>query len=184
MNLNKEILKRITSIVALSLFLVFSTVFVFIPNSNELLAALSFMNRQGNFYVEEVSKALHMKETIPMHDEDALDYDGYTFKVVNNTKKDINYQIVFKNNKNVLLAKGYNPLDNNKVRYNLDLNNSNTINPRNLTDEGIIYIGTIKANSEDTFNLKMWIDWEAGNEILGTVFQAKINIEEIEDSKI
>lgn len=176
---NKEIRKTIISIISVSLFLLVTTTFVYLPKQETLLSSLAFLQNQKRFYMQDLSSGILLKDAVPVSDSKGLKNYPYTFKVVNNSNSKITYHIIFKNNKEKVSNTGREVLPNKYLRYTIKENNNNYIEPLNLTDNGIIYETTIDANSSSTFEFKMWLDYNSDNEAMDKAFVGKIEIEEI-----
>lgn len=177
---NKEIRKTIISIISVSLFLLVTITFVYLPKQETLLSSLAFLQNQKRFYMQDLSSGILLKDAVPVSDSKGLKNDSYTFKVVNNSNSKIIYHIIFKNNKEKVSNTGREVLPNKYLRYTIKENNNNYIEPLNLTDNGIIYETTIDANSSSTFEFKMWLDYNSDNEAMDKAFVGKIEIEEID----
>ena len=177
---NKEIRKTIISIISVSLFLLVTTTFVYLPKQETLLSSLAFLQNQKRFYMQDLSSGILLKDAVPVSDSKGLKNDPYTFKVVNNYNSKITYHIIFKNNKERVSNTGREVLPNKYLRYTIKENNNNYIEPLNLTDNGLIYEATIDANSSSTFEFKMWLDYNSDNEAMDKAFVGKIEIEEID----
>lgn len=172
-------MRLILSIVSVSIFLVTMTCFVYLPKQETLASSFAFLQNQRQFYVQDLSDGILLKEAIPMTDEKGLTLDSYRFKVVNKSKADITYQIKFVSNKEKIKSQGKEVLDNKYLRYTLKDGNHDYLEPNTLNEDGIIYETTIDSNSEVVFEFKMWLDWNADNNSMNKVFIGKIEIEQI-----
>lgn len=172
-------MRLIVSIVSVSIFLVTMTCFVYLPKQETLASSLAFLQKQKSFYIQDLSEGILLKEAIPMSDEKGLTLDSYRFKVVNKSKADITYQIKFVSNKEKVQSQGKEVLDNKYLRYTLKEGNYDYLEPNTLNEDGIIYETMIRANREEVFEFKMWLDWNADNNAMNKVFIGKIEIEQI-----
>ena len=175
----KEFIRHIVSIICVSTFLILMTMFVYLPKQENLLSSFAFLQAQKSFYVEELSSGILLNDATPTLDEKGLQNDPYTFKVINNTNKDIVYQIKFNNNEEKIKAKGKEVLPNRYLRYNLQLENTDIVKTATLPEDGILYEASIPANSEIIFNFRMWLDYNADNGAMNKTFIGKIEIEKI-----
>lgn len=175
----KEIRKHIISIVVVSFLLIFSTAFIYLPKQENLVSALAFLQMQKGFYMEELSSGILLKDASPVLDEYGIKNDPYSFKVINDTNSDVTYKIVFKNNEEKAKARGMEVLPNRYLRYNLVSEGKELVTPSTLSDDGILYVATVKANSSQTFDFRMWLDYEADNGAMNKIFIGKVAIEEI-----
>lgn len=176
----KEVRKHILSIICVSTFLIFMTTFVYLPKQENLLSSFAFLEAQRSFYVEELSSGILLHDATPVSDKKGLQNDPYTFKVVNNSNKEITYQIKFNNNEEKIKAQGKEVLPNRYLRYNLLQGNTEIVEPSTLPDDGILYEAVIPANSEIIFNFRMWLDYNADNGAMNKTFIGKIEVEKNE----
>lgn len=176
----KEIRSRILSIISVSLFLIIMTTFVYLPKQENLLSSFAFLQREQSFYMKELTSGILLHDAYPMQDSTALKNDPYSFQIINNTNKTITYQIIFKNNEEKAKAKGKEVLPNHYLRYSLIENNNNLVEPTNLTDDGILYTATIKPNTTETYDFRMWLDFNADNGAMNKIFIGTIEVKEIE----
>lgn len=176
----KEIRSRILSIISVSLFLIIMTTFVYIPKQENLLSSLAFLQNQRNFYMKDVSSGILLHDAIPTKDVKALENEPYRFQVVNNSNSDITYQIIFKNNEEKAKLRGKEVLPNCYLRYSLTDTNNTIVSPSTLSDDGVLYTATIKANTIETFDFRMWLDYNADNGAMNKIFIGNIEIVKIE----
>lgn len=176
----KEVKRHILSIIGVSIFLIVMTTFVYLPKQENLLSSLAFLQNQQNFYMRDLSSGILLHDAVPTKDSRALEYEPYRFEVINNSNSDITYQIVFRNNEEQAKLKGKEVLPNHYLRYNLTSGNKSLVEPTNLSDNGILYTTTIKAHSSETFDFRMWLDYDADNGAMNKMFIGKIEIIEIE----
>ena len=172
--MNKEIRGRVTSILVVTLFLVLSTLFFYIPKQNLLASSFSFLQMQRSFYVEDLSSGILLHDAYPIEDKYGIKNEPYTFKVVNDSKKEIKYKIIFSNDEEI-----DNLLENKYLRYALSNIDDSNIEAKTLSDDGIILETTLKANSSQTFNFRMWLDYNSDNGAMGKLFVGTIKIEKI-----
>lgn len=176
----KEVRRHIISIISVSLFLIFATTFIYIPKQANLMSSFAFLQNVQNFYMKELTSGILLHDAMPTKDEKAIQNSPYTFQVVNNSNEDITYQIIFKNNEEKAKAKGKEVLPNRYLRYSLISNNKTIVEPSTLSDNGILYTTTIKANSTQTFDFRMWLSYYADNGAANKIFIGKVEIQEIE----
>lgn len=176
----KEIRGRIISIISVSLFLIFATAFIYIPKQANLMSSFAFLQNVQNFYMKELSSGILMHNATPTKDESAMKNSPYIFQVVNNSNKDITYQIVFKNNEEKAKTKGMEVLPNRYLRYSLISGSKTIVKPSTLSDDGVLYETTIKANSTETFDFRMWLSYYADNGAMNKIFIGKVELVEVE----
>lgn len=178
-NRNKQIRKIVFSIISVSLFLIIMTSFVYLPKQRNLLSSLAFLQNQQRFYVQDLSNGILLKDAYPTSDSVGLNNEPYKFKIVNTSNSQITYKIVFQNNEEQAKLKGKEVLPNKYLRYTLNKENEAIEAIKNLSDDGIIYTATIDAKSEEIFEFRMWLDYNADNGAMNKVFVGKIETVEV-----
>ena len=177
--MKKDILKHILSIVFVSVFLVLMTTFVYLPNHNNLVSALSFLSNEQSFYMEDVSSGLLLKDSVPMEDSKGLEIEPYTFRVVNNTNHNITYKILFKNNIEKIEATNLEALDSKYLRYSISTINDTNLEANSLNEDGVLVVFTALPHSKQEFNFRMWLDYNSDNNAMGKAFIGSLALEEI-----
>ncbi len=176
----KEVKKSILSIMFVSIFLILMTTFVYLPKQENLLSSFAFLQNQRSFYMEDVTSGILLKDASPMSDEKGFQNEPYRFKVINHSNEDITYQIVFQNNEQKALEQGKEVLPNHYLRYSLQNANDEMQKAETLADDGILYTAVVKAHSEETYDFRMWLDYDADNGAMNKIFIGKIEIVKIE----
>lgn len=173
MNKKKEIFKRLKSILFVSLFLVFSTVFVFMPNNTEMVGALSFLTRVNSISVSAISEELSLSYNFPISDEIGPKTDAYHFEVENMLNAKNKYNIVFQTG----ALDDPTKLDNCAVKYMLYKDDVLIKDVTTLSDDGIILTDEIDSNSVVKYSLKFWISDDAECKLFGKTFAAGISVD-------
>ena len=140
--------------------------------------------------MEEVNKPISLKNTYPVSDSKGLTQTPYTIKL-SNTKctTDAKYVITLNtlttntmDNSKIKFAistgtptNGTNLGDYAKVSSNINVETGN-LPVENLDQSIIIQTGTLKQGASVTYNIYLWIDESAGNEVQGQKFEASINV--------
>ena len=176
--INKEIISRITSIIFMLIFLIVSTLYVYYPNKQNLTSAFTFLQNREAFYLEELSDGIKLAEAYPITDSEGITSDSYSFKIVNDTDKDIHYQLVFRNQLEKIEAKNLLPLDSKYLRYSIQNNESN-LKIETLTDTEVIYDAVIKADSELTFDFRIWLGENFDSDAMGKTFIGRMEVIEV-----
>ena len=176
--INKEIRSRITSIAFILMFLIISTLYAYYPNKQNLTSAFTFLQNREAFYLKELSDGIKMAEAFPISDEVGLASDSYQFKIINDTDNDIHYQLVFKNQLDKITARNLLPLDAKYLRYSIQHNGSE-LKVDTLTDSEIIYDAVIEADSELTFDFRIWLGENFDNDAMGKTFIGQMEVIEV-----
>ena len=177
--MKKEIINRLLSIITVSLFLVVVTTYVYLPNSKNLSSALAFLNHEKSFYMQDVTSGVLLKDATCVKDSEGLKYDPYTFKVINNSNKNITYNIVFKSDKEKALEKGMEVLPHRYLRYAISNSSDTNLEANTLSEDGILLTTTITPHSTVEFNFRMWLDYNCDEGAFDKIFVGKIAIEEV-----
>ncbi len=136
---------------------------------------------------EELSTSISLKNTYPMSDARGLTTSPYTFKIKNNCTIDSKFNVTL----NTVTTNG---ITKDKIKYaivesgvsatsGINLGSVTNINTdttgllvENLDESIIIRSGALKQNEEKTYNLYLWLDEAAGNEVMGKTFTASVNV--------
>ena len=177
--MKKEIINRLLSIITVSLFLIVATTYVYLPNSKNLTSALAFLNHEKSFYMQDVTEGVLLNNATPIEDSEGLENKPYTFKVVNKSNSNITYKIVFKNDEKKAKAQGMELLSNKYLRYSISNVDDTNLEANTLSDDGILLTTTITPHSEQVFNFRMWLDYNADDGAFDKIFIGSIAIEEI-----
>jgi len=118
-----------------------------------------------------------MENTVPTKDDVALESDGYTFTLKNKGSID-SYYIVYLDD--ILLSDSGDRLDNSYVKFNLFNHKTNNGDTRSLIDypsvDREITTGFLKAGESITYTLRMWVDYNAGNDAQNKYFATQIRV--------
>ena len=171
--------RRVLEIAFVSVFLIVMTSFVYLPNQKNLLSALAFLNSEQSFYMEDVSNGILLKSAVPVKDEQGLANDPYTFRVVNNSNKNVTYNIVFKNNEEKAKERGKEVLPNRYLRYAVSDVNDTNIEAKTLADDGILLTTTIPPHSKQELNFRMWLDFDADDGAMDKIFIGTLEVEKV-----
>lgn len=176
--INREIRSRIASIAFILVFLIVGTLYVYYPNKQNLTSAFTFLQNREAFYLEELSGGIKLAEAYPITDSEGITSDSYDFKIINDTNKDIHYQLVFRNQLDKIEAKNLLPLDSKYLRYSIE-NNESSLKIETLTDTEIVYDAVIKADSELTFEFRVWLGENFDSDAMGKTFIGRMEVIEV-----
>src|SRR5574344_1751081 len=113
----------------------------------------------------------------PISEEDGLKTTAYTFTITNNGTLVSDYAIYLDDTD---LETGETRIDDSAIRYEL-IKNSTSLPSALLSSTGtnpnrIINSGTIATGVTDTYTLRVWIDYNAGNDSQGKVLRTKLRV--------
>ncbi len=124
----------------------------------------------GNFQVsfQEESGAISLKNTYPMKDEEGKSLEPFTFSVENKGNITAKYQISIVEDEN-------NTLDRSSLRYELKKQGEEG-EISNLDDLVIKNNVTLDGLQKDTYELRIWLDENTGNEAMGKIWKGKVQV--------
>src|SRR5574344_36103 len=136
----------------------------------------------------EVTSPISLNNTYPISDTKGLNGTPYTFTIKNNCTIASSYEVTLNTITTSTLTK-------DKIKYaiykstdtkpttgiNLATNtnyNTDTVSlgVTNLDQSIIVSTGKLEQNDEVTYNLYLWVDSTAGNEVMDKTFNASVNI--------
>lgn len=137
---------------------------------------------------EELSEGIHLSNTYPMTDEEGMATKEYHFTIKNDGNIPSNYVV---NLNDLDLTEGKNRMNDEAVKFNLSktkYNDDKTIkenetntkkllsltgaNPNRVLDSGLL-----QPNEYNEYTLRVWMDYDAGNEEQGAIFKAQVKVE-------
>ena len=143
----------------------------------------------GNIKIEVLNtgnNALNLENAYPVYDSEGLESTPFEFTVTNTTSNTYKYQISVLNDEekqsSCVLDDGTTcpELTTNYIRFAYKKNDGNYSEPASLSElNDIVLTDTIGVNEEIKYSIILWIDSEAGNEIMNHYFFGKMIISEI-----
>ena len=182
-DINKKIFSHLMSIACIILFLVAATVYIYYPNKEQLLSSFAFLQTQEGFYIKEISSNSNLTAPYPVSDEEGMNNEAYQFKVVNNTNEEKHYQLIYKNQVDIIKKRELLPLETKYLRYSINEENNKEMEPTTLSEDEVVYEAVIAPNSESTFNFRIWLGENCDEGTLGKTYIGQMELKEIESSK-
>ena len=118
---------------------------------------------------------LIINNMVPTKESDALQQTGYNFTLTNTGTIDAKYKIYLDD----AMVSGSTRLSDSLIKVNITnttLNQSRTVSLNELTNR-IIDTGTITKNTSYNYTLRVWLDYNAGNEAANKYFGLKLRID-------
>lgn len=166
--MNKKLRFHIIRIIMTLMFLT-STIFLIDDASANTINALLYNDSaRKDITLIELSDGIRLKDVYPTKDEIGANYEGYTFKVINNTNEKQTYKISLVNT----LDEKYEALDKKFIRYQIIKNGEILISADTIANDGILFIDEVL--DENIYELKLWISIDATIEAMGKYFSSKI----------
>ncbi len=172
----KEIKSLLLSIVMWSCFLVFATIFWYMPRSTMVAEAAqmaSGLSREG-FYLEELNDGFQLNNIFPTTDEVGVTQKAYAFQIVNDLDFEVNYALYFQNDVSEM-NDSEEALPNYYLRYQL-VKNGEAGPIANLNTDGKILLTKVEANAKDTYELRVWLDQNADAGCMNKVFIGRLGV--------
>jgi len=127
---------------------------------------------------DTMTNGINITEAIPITDEEGKTLEEYTFTLENTGKVDSDYTIYLDD---LDLPEDKTRMQDHFIKYYLvrdgkelalDLLSTTGINPERILDSG-----SIESGEKFTYSLRMWIDQDATNEVMDTVFKGQLRVE-------
>ena len=123
---------------------------------------------------DTTSGGIKLEKAVPISDEKGKTGTEYTFTLQNKGTKPADYTIYLDD---VALETNETKMDDSKVKYQLTKNSNETVALLNTLSDKILDSGTINGSTTNTYSLRVWIDSEAGNEVMGTILSKELRVE-------
>ena len=133
----------------------------------------------GIFQVEfKESNTINLENATPMTDNEGMQTDEYEFSIENTGDIDARYNIGFEEN-NIT----GNTIDKKYIKYSIKEDNGEWSSPQLLSNGLMIRNERILNTGEKVnYKLKMWLIEEAGNEVEGKTFSAKVIVSSVQNN--
>ena len=122
---------------------------------------------------DTTSNGILLEKAVPMSDTKGKTTTEYTF-TLQNSDSAVGYTIYLDD---VALSDGETQLEDSKVKYQLIKNGEETVALLSSLDNKVIDSGTIGTNKTNTYSLRVWIDSDAGNEVMGKILSKELRVE-------
>ena len=129
----------------------------------------------------EGNNELNLINAFPIQDEEGVQTSPYTFKIKNKCDKYVSVDVGIELEENntfsdeklkVALNKKFEDPIGSLLSTHRKYNTENDVQV--LSNQYILLHDGINANGEQNYEYRMWIDYSAGNEVVGTTFKGKI----------
>ena len=118
-----------------------------------------------------------LENIVPTKDSDALKEEGYTFTVTNTGTIDSYYTVYLDD---IILSDAGARLNNEYVKVNLYNHKTTNSNTRMLSDypeiDRVLARGLLKKNESITYTLRMWVDYNVGNDAQSKYIATQIRV--------
>ena len=122
---------------------------------------------------DTTSNGILLEKAVPMSETKGKTTTEYTFTLQNEGSTALNYTIYLDD---VALEDTEERMQDKYVRYRLVKNGAETIDLLTSLTDRSLDTGVIEATQTNTYTLQVWIDSEADNAVMGTIFNAKLRV--------
>ncbi len=125
--------------------------------------------------IDNENEGITVNNGVPTYDSDGKESTPYTFTLRNTGNTDVRYEMYLDNDE----AQGETTLKDVDIRYQLKRLDSEKVN--NLVGTRLIDTGTLKKGDSRSYELRLWLNINAGNDEMGKAFYGKIRVEAIQE---
>ncbi len=181
----REIIMTIVTVLAITSFALGTSYAIFSDietSSNYNIVEAGNLEIAFDHTEDGIGNVLSLNNAYPMSDSDGLLQTGYTFKVENTGSLNTIYTVKILDDTGMIEADGCasNILDKSKIRVSVDGGLPITLSTLEANN-WIIQTGSLAPTETATHTIKMWIDINSGNEILGKHYHGKILVEAVNE---
>ena len=122
----------------------------------------------------ETDDVFIMEYVVPTKDKIALEQKGYEF-TVRNTGSIESFYVIYLDD--IFLEEEVERLKNSDIKVNLTNHKTEESITKKLDEERVLELGYLKPGEENTYTLRMWVDYEVGNEAQNKYYATQIRVE-------
>lgn len=125
-----------------------------------------------------LGNVINLNGAYPESDEDGQAETPYSFKITNSGTISAKYTIKILDDSDMIESDGCqeNLLDKTRIKVSINGEKPFILSEKEINSY-IISSGTLSPNNSKTYNIRMWITDQAGNEVLGKHYHGKIIVE-------
>lgn len=134
---------------------------------------------------ESATEGISLQSTIPLTDAEGLTTTAYTFSIKNTGTLNANYQLSLLNDDDRYTSDGCsdNKMPWTLVKYAFTKNSGTETIALLNSDPKVLDTGLLEPQATNSYTLQLWIDASATNEIMGTHFHGKIQVQAIQEGQ-
>jgi len=131
---------------------------------------------------ESATDGIFIQNAIPVTDTEGLSYIPYTFSVLNEGTYGVTYQLKLVDDEEAYIAEEATgkKLSHSKIKYSFTIDGGSATTGLLSSNGGLIDETVILPEETIDYTLKVWIDYSAGNEIMGQRFYGKLELRAIQ----
>ena len=129
---------------------------------------------------ESASEGIQLVNAIPTYDSDGKETDPYKFSLINKSRIDLYFSLSLIDAEELISScqttdgSACELLDTKDIRY--EVKEGGTSYTGTLSDSPVIYHGIIDADETLDCELRIWLNIEAENDVMGKVFLGKLKV--------
>ena len=130
---------------------------------------------------ESASEGIQLVNAIPTYDSDGKKASPYKFSLINKSRIDLYYSLSLVDDEELISncqttdGSACELLDTKDIRYEIKVGSDYTYTGT-LSDSSVLYHGVIDASETIDCELRLWLNIEAENDVMGKVFLGKLNV--------
>lgn len=127
---------------------------------------------------EGMGNAINLNGAFPVSDTEGLKEEPYSFKITNSGTVEASYKIKILDDADIINEDqcANNLLDKRRIRVSVNKGDALTLSTREMSNYEIAS-GTLAAGKSINYEIRIWIDENSGNEVLGRHYHGKIVVE-------
>lgn len=131
-------------------------------------------------FSQDTANTLNLNGAYPTPDVTGLETEGYSFKISNTGNLNAQYKIRIVDDTEMISEDGCasNLLDKAKIKVSINDGIPFLLDSKSSSDY-VVELSTIAPNNYKDYTIKIWIDENAGNEVLGKHYHGKIIVESV-----
>ena len=129
---------------------------------------------------ESASNGIQLVNAIPTYDSDGKEGDPYKFSLTNKSRIDLYYSLSLIDDEELINScqttdgSACELLDTKDIRYEVKVGDSTYTGT--LSDSPVVYHGIIDASEKVDCELRLWLNIEAENDVMGKAFLGKLQV--------
>ena len=129
---------------------------------------------------ESASEGIQLVNAIPTYDDDGKEFSPYKFSLTNKSRIDLYFSLSLIDDEELINicqttdGSACELLDAKDIRYEVKVGDSSYIGT--LSDSPVIYHGVIDASEKLDCELRVWLNINAGNDVMGKAFLGKLQV--------
>ena len=129
---------------------------------------------------ESASEGIQLVNAIPTYDDDGKEFSPYKFSLTNKSRIDLYFSLSLIDDEELINScqttdgSACELLDTKDIRYEVKVGDSSYTGT--LSDSPVIYHGVIDASETLDCELRVWLNINAGNDVMGKAFLGKLKV--------